>query len=295
MEWHQLEYFITIAREQHITRAAAQHAISQPALSRSIAKLEAELGFPLFDRCGRHIVLNQYGELFLQHVERGLQEIAQGQQLIRHMLHPDHGEVSLAFLHSLGVNMVPHLLSRFRSQQPQIQFKLSQNHTALLQQQLEAGLIDLCLYAPTAANSQLVHVPLFQEELFIAVPIDHPLARQKKIRLEQIASEPIVTFKQDYGLRILCDDFFQQIGLTPQITFEGEDILTVAGLVEAKLGVALIPKHASMHLPGLTFLTVTTPVCTRTIELAWRKDRYMPPAVKKCKDFILASFPANTN
>ena len=72
MEWHQLEYFKVVAQMQHVTHAAEELSISQPALSRSIAKLEEELGFPLFDRSGKGIVLNRYGQIFLQYVERSM-------------------------------------------------------------------------------------------------------------------------------------------------------------------------------------------------------------------------------
>ena len=291
MEWHQLEYFKTVARMQHVTHAAKGLSISQPALSRSIAKLEEELGFPLFDRSGKGIVLNRYGQIFLQHVERGMQEITVGKQVIQDLLHPDHGSVSLSFLHSLGSNLVPGLISKFLTNHPDIQFKLYQNATKFLLDQLDAGEIDLCLCSPVGTREKIEWQPLFAEELFVIVPAEHRLAKRSAIELNEIKDEPVVTFKQDYGLRILADQFFKEAGLSPFITFEGEEIITVAGLVEAKLGVALIPHVFGLDKTNISFLPISKPKCQRTIGMAWTKERYLSPAAQKFKNFVIHSFP----
>lgn len=290
MEWYQLENFRAVARTQHMTDSARDLSVSQPALSRSIAKLEQELGCPLFERNGKHIVLNRYGKIFLQHVDRALQEIATGQKVLDDMLHPERGTVSLAFLHSLGTNVVPSLLGEFHEQYPDIQFKLYQNYTALLIDQLEAGEIDLCLCSPVIPNDRIGCQTLFQEELLLAVPIDHPLACRHEVNLAEIAGEPMITFKKDYGLRIIMDQLFSAAGLTPVITFEGQEILTVAGLVEAKFGLALIPYTNGVEKARITFLHIADTDCHRSIEMAWIKNRYMSPAARKFKDFVSKAF-----
>jgi len=290
MEWNQLEYFKTVAQLQHITHAAQQLSISQPALSRSIAKLEEELGFPLFDRRGKSIFLNRYGQIFLQHVQRAMQEIAEGQKVITDLLHPDHGNISLSFLHSLGPNMVPSLISKFLTNNPDIQFKLYQGATNFLLAQLEAGEIDLCLCSPVAAKDTIQWEPLFTEELFVIVPTGHRLAKRSSIELSELKDEPIVTFKKDYGLRILADDLFREAGLQPFITFEGDEIITVAGLVEAKLGVALIPHVFGLDKINICFLPISKPTCQRMIGIAWTKGKYLSPAAQKFKNFVIHSF-----
>lgn len=290
MEWNQLEYFRTVARLQHFTRAAKQLSISQPALSRSIANLEEELGFPLFERCGKNIALNRYGAIFLKHVQLAMQELDEGKQIIRSLIDPDYGTVSLAFLHSLGTNLIPGLLCRFRKYQPHIQFKLYQNGTSFLLEQLMTGEIDLCLCGPAMTNDSIEWAPLFSEELFIAVPANHRLATQSHIELKEIANEPVITFKENYGLRTLSDKLFKEVGIHPLITFEGEEIMTVAGLVEANLGVAMIPHIPGLNNTNITFLPISEPTCVRTIGVAWHKTRYLSPAGEKFKNFVIESF-----
>ena len=101
MEWQQLKYFQTVANLQHISKAAKVLSITQPALSRAILRLEKELGVPLFERQNRTIVLSQYGRLFLNHVNKMILEFEEGKQEIQDLLDPEHGTVSIVFLHSL--------------------------------------------------------------------------------------------------------------------------------------------------------------------------------------------------
>lgn len=290
LEWHQLQYFKAVAELQHMTKAAQVLSLSQPALSRSIAKLEEELGVPLFERKGKTLRLNRYGKLFLKSVDRATQAIEEGKQLILDQANPDYGTVTLAFLHSLGNHMVPELLRNFRARYPHIQFKLYQNATSKLLEQLEEGEIDLCLSSPVLTAENVVWSSLFKEDLYIVVPKNHRLAQRSEVHLKEIALDPLITFKKDYGLRILVDSLFKEVNVNPQITFEGEEIMTVAGLVEACLGVAVIPKIDGLNTANLCFLPITAPQSQRVIGMAHLKNHYLSPAARRFRDFVLESF-----
>lgn len=290
MEWHQLEYFKAVAATQNFTQAAKILSVSQPALSRSIAKLEAEIGFPLFERSGKAITLNTYGQIFLQYVEISMQKIEEGKQVIQNMLQLSDGEISLAFLLSLGTDIVPNLLSSFRTKNPHIQFKLFQNYTSVLLDQLETGKIDLCLCSPAFIKDSIDWYPLFDEELFVAVPVNHPLAKRRSIKLAEMAGDPIITFRKDYGLRVLTDRYCHEAGIQPVIAFEGAEILSVAGLVEANMGFALIPHSPALDQARVKFLRISYPKCYRSIAVIWHKQRPLSPAAAKFKNFIIESF-----
>lgn len=290
MEINQLEYFKTLAHINHFTQAAQIISISQPALSRSIAKLEHELGVPLFNRIGKKISLTPYGQTFLLHIERALQEISRGHQAITDLTKPDQGKIHLSFLHSLGAYLIPNLLSRFRQIYPKIHFSLDQNNSANLTRQLLDEDTDLCICSAFLPTSPLCWQELYSEELFVAVPSNHPLANRKSIYLKEIANEPLVTFKPMYSLRILADTFFNTVAIRPKITFEGDEIVTVASFVAANLGVALIPHSPSLDYLDLVFLPVSQPVCSRTIILAWNQNKYISPAAHKFQQFITNIF-----
>ncbi|MDY6054178.1 MAG: LysR family transcriptional regulator, partial [Anaerovibrio sp.] len=144
MELHQLEYFRALAHIKHFTNTSKAIAVSQPALSRSMAKLESELGVALFDRKDKHLDLTDAGRKFLEYVEKGLYQIEAGKKAIT-ATHANTGTVRLAFIQSLGGYFVPQLLSQFREQYPQISFSLTQDNPLSLGEQLRDGKTDLCL------------------------------------------------------------------------------------------------------------------------------------------------------
>ncbi|MFD1775001.1 LysR family transcriptional regulator [Paenibacillus rhizophilus] len=287
MEWQQLEYFEATARLQHMTLAAQTLNITQPALSRSIARLETELGIPLFEREGRSIRLNRYGQLFLSHVEHILEEFRMAKREIDDLLNPSQGEVSLGFLHTLGIHHIPDLIGKFRRAHPHTRFQLHQSSTHRLLEQLVSGEIDLCMASPRDADLRIRWARLWSEELFLAVPAGHRLAGSSQAELCEIAQEPLISFKEGYGLRIITDNLLQESGIAPPIVFEGEDVDTVAGLVAAGLGVAILPKYSGLDQEELFWVSVENQSCRREIGIAWMEDRFLSPAAERFRQFVL--------
>ncbi|RYM01753.1 LysR family transcriptional regulator [Sporolactobacillus sp. THM7-7] len=290
MEWQQIEYFQVVARLQHMTQAAEALAISQPALSRSIARLEDELGVPLFERQGRSIILNQYGKLFLKHANRILKEFEETKKEIQDLLDPEYGEVSLGFLHTLGVNMIPNILRDFQHLHPKTKIKLFQNNNVSLLKQLQLGEVDLCLVHHAFDDPHIQWVKLWNEELFLMVPATHPLASEESVTLDEIESEPMISMKPGYELRKIADKLCRKAGFTPNVTFEGEEVTTLAGLVAAGLGVALLPDQKDIDNSKVTKLHVRRPVCERQIGLSWYEDRSLSPAADRFKSFVLSHY-----
>jgi DNA-binding transcriptional LysR family regulator len=290
MEWQQLEYFQTLARLQHVTHAAESLSLSQSALSRSIARLEEELGVPLFNRQGRTIMLNRYGQLFLKRVNRILMEFKEGKQELQNLVHPECGEVALGFLHTLGTRLIPDLIRNFRVQSPMIRFQLIQNHSYSLLEHLYAGELDLCLVAePTETKLPIQWIPLWSEEIFAVLPYDHPLAGAESILLDEIADESFIFLKKGYALRDTTDGLFRQLGIKPKITFEGEEVATAAGLVAAGLGVSLLP-DVGLDKSKIVYIPIRQPECKRVIGIAFIKERYLSPAASQFKQFVIDHF-----
>ncbi|MBY0122016.1 LysR family transcriptional regulator [Bacillus sp. S/N-304-OC-R1] len=287
MEWQQFEYFQTLARMQHVTHAAKALSISQSALSRSIARFEDEIGVPLFERQGRSIRLNKYGEMFLKRVDNIMKEFEEGKQELKDLLHPDNGEVSLGFLHTLSTSQIPDLLASFRADYPKINFKLGQGPSHSLIHGLQSGVLDLCLISPIGIKSPIVWKELWNEELFVIVPKNHKYANRQHITLEEIADESFIHLKEGFSLRITIDQLFKKVGISPRITFEGEEADTVAGLVAAGLGISILPNLKGTDQSKIAQIPVKSPQCQRAIGIAWVEGRYLSPATEKFKQFIL--------
>ncbi|MFJ9498597.1 LysR family transcriptional regulator [Brevibacillus centrosporus] len=288
MEWQQLEYFQALAKHQNFTKAADELALTQSALSRSIAKLEEEFGVPLFERKIRGVALNQYGEILLPYVNRVIQEITQAKQEIKDMDDPFTGTISLAFIHTLGSSFVPDLIGVFREKYPGIQFQLTQDSTRKIMNLLEAGKIDLGLCSPNEQmkNKYIEAVPAIDEQLYLIVPKKHRLADMKEVELKEVANEPFVSYKHESGIREVIENLCQKAGFKPNVTFEGVGDATIAGFVAANFGVALIPYIPGLDMSKISLLAVSKPRCRRVIQMVWRTDRYMSPAVNRFKSFI---------
>ncbi|MFD4834565.1 LysR substrate-binding domain-containing protein [Streptomyces uncialis] len=263
-----LAYFAGVARTEHVTRAAQEMQVPQSTLSRAMVRLEADLGVGLFARRGRTVALTPAGRTFLASVERALADIERAAEEVRADADPTGGKVAFGFLHTLGTETVPGLIRGFRADHPRVRFSLVQNYGEAMLERLRAGELDLCLTSPVPDAPDLEARRLDEQRLRLVVPGDHRLAGRRRIRLAEAADETFVTLEPGYGLRRITDDLCAAAGFRPRIAFEGEEAETLRGLVQAGLGVALLPPP-TVARPGVVELTVTAPRAVREIGVAW--------------------------
>ena len=216
MDWQQLLYFKTLAKVENFTRASIELSLSQPALSRSISRLEEEVGVPLFERKSRGVILNKYGQIFLEHANRALSEIAEAKQEIHHIVNPFHGTISLAFIQTLGSSFVPELISSFQKNYPDIHFQLYQHATNKILSQLESAEIDIGFCSPKEPIENLSSISIVKDELFLIVPIDHRLAGVDEVDLSEVAHDPFVLFKPETAVRDVTERLCHEAGFHPK-------------------------------------------------------------------------------
>ncbi len=284
----QLRYFVAAARSEHMARAADQLDLSQPALSRSIQKLEEELGLPLFDRVGRGVRLNEAGKILLRRVDRANAEFEDALRELK-----DFGatkSVSVGYLSTFGVSLIPELVKGFSVLEPDLQFSLFEGPSPLLTKQLLNGEVDLCV-STEPYDPGVEWRPLFKEELFALVPMEHPLAARKSIELMELADEPFVALRAGHGLRLVLDQLCARAGFKPKISLEGYEVSSLRGLVVAGFGVTLAPKR-SVSAATYAELPISTPECFREVGVSWRKDRWLSPKALAFRDYLLKQLPA---
>jgi DNA-binding transcriptional LysR family regulator len=286
-----LRDFVAVARTQHVTRAANALGVPQPTLSRSIRRLETDLGVQLFVRTGRALRLSRTGTLLHEHVERALVELETGLRAVTGEVSPGSGRVAFGFLHTLGGTAVPLLLREFREEHPGVRFELVQRSHDVLLELLRAGTIDLCLTSPLPDEPGLVSRAMHEQPLRLVVPPEHRFASRRRLRLAEVAQEQFVGLERGYGLRTTTDALCRAAGFVPRLAFEGEEIDTVRGLVAAGLGVALLPAETAGSVPRVVEVEVTQPRTTRTIGLVWRDRAGDPPAVRAFRDTVLRLGP----
>jgi DNA-binding transcriptional LysR family regulator len=285
----QLHYFQAVARHQHVSRAAAELHVAQPALSRSIARLEAEIGVPLFDRRGRRIQLNRFGAMFLARVGRALDELDQGQHELRDAAGLTQGTVAIA---AETLRTLSGLVAGFLAGHPDVRFRLSQSPAPVMSAQLQAGDVDLCLASQPLPGPALRSVELLSEEVLLAVPPSHHLAQRMHAEVGALAGEPFVTTRPGYWQRALTDQLFADTGTEPVIVCEGDEPYAIRGLISAGVGVGLMPAMARRLAqdPPVSWLHLDAPGCRRTLSLVWRADAYLSAAARALAEFAVGYF-----
>lgn len=298
MQIEELRWFATLCETGNVGRAAAELGLSQPGLSRALARLEQELGAPLFDRRGRVLALNRFGRTYLEHARRILAEDEAGRRAIADLASPQTGTVALAFLYTVGNWLVPRLLLSFRAEHPRVRFHLVQGGNSANLEALDRGEVDLVITAPRPPEAGLAWRALRTEHLYLAVPAGHRLAGRARVRIEEAAAEPFVATRAGTGLRESTERLWREAGIEPRIAFESDDVPALRGLVAVGLGVAVLPRSRTYDgsvdesaEPWLRHIPIDGPHAERVLGLVWREERWASPAVTAFRDSVAAIAP----
>jgi LysR family transcriptional activator of glutamate synthase operon len=293
VELRQLHYFITVARLEHVTHAAASLRVAQSAVSRQIHQLEEELGVQLFAQKGRNLQLTPAGKLFLNRTEAILTDLDRAVLELKEFLHPDAGEIRIGFPHSLGIHLLPSVIAEYRAEHPNVKFVLKQGTYNVLIRELLEGEIDLAFISPfPEAHEEVEGELLLTEELKVILPSSHLLSHYTAIRLEQLKDDSFVMFSEEYSLRTIVLEACQKAGFYPKIGFEGEETDTIRGLVAAGLGVSLLPEMALIETSPMmpVSMRVTEPQVLRTIGLIRRRGEKLPLVAEVFRSYVADRF-----
>ncbi|MEK8212445.1 LysR family transcriptional regulator [Paenibacillus sp. FSL L8-0463] len=286
MELTQLEYFMTVARLEHMTMASKALGITQPALSHAIAKLENEIGAPLFERNGRNVKLNRNGAMFSRWVGKALQNIENGVKEIEEWSNPDTGVITLSYLNILGVDLIPHLVRSYQLDYPKVRFELTQGNLGDIDDHLEQGHSDLMITSKESTLDNHKWVVMQNIPLFIVVSSQHHLANRPALSLAELSGEPFIGLKNNCGLKATIMSRFQHTGFVLDSAYEAEDLITVAGFIKSNLGVSVLPKTMGLMLDELVWIPITDEGWYWEIGLKWREDRHISPTAKRFIAYI---------
>ncbi|MFD8984329.1 LysR family transcriptional regulator [Streptomyces sp. NPDC059564] len=292
MDLLSLRCFQVVARCEHISRAADELRTAQPSVSRTIARLEAEVGVRLFDRRGRRIHLNRHGEAFLRRVDRALAELEDGRRELADAARGgEGGGVTVA---SETLLTLTGLLVAFRAAHPGVDVRLRQSSAESMVRQLRTREVDFCFASQPLAGPALLSVVLLTEEVLLAVPRAHRLAGREGVAVADLAGEPFVTPGRGHWQRVLSDRLFARAGVRPTIVCEGDEPGAVLDLVAAGLGVALVPAIArafgTRDIVGWARLDSAD--ARRELSLVRAEDAYESPAARAFADFAVRHFRA---
>ncbi|MEK4660860.1 LysR family transcriptional regulator [Priestia sp. FSL H7-0729] len=289
MELLQLKYFLTVARCEHVTEAAGKLHVTQSSLSKTIQRLEDDLGVPLFDRIGRKLRLNDFGRIFLQRTEKALFELEQGKREIADFSNPDQGTLQLAVT---TASTLPGILQEFRKNSPDIQFHVQMVSLENMSKLLHRGEVDFCLSSPPIQGDDIECQILYEDPIVVAVPMGHRHADRSSIQLTELKDEWFVGVKQGYGIRDMVDSVCQSAGFLPKYVYEGDEPARLTALVEAEIGLAFIPSTARNPHERIKYLQVEEHQLVRKIALLSHKNRYISKAALEFRSVVTDYFNA---
>jgi DNA-binding transcriptional LysR family regulator len=274
-----LRTFLEVARVEHLGKASEALGADPSTVSRKIARLEQEIGVPLFERIGRSIRLTRAGQRFVGRAERLLSDLRDAVADAEGAVSAESGEVRVGFLHTVGARWLPERLARFLQAHPGVRFILEEGTTAEVASGVLAGDFDLGILGPPPVNTpDLEIVPLFRERVAVVVPVGHRLSGRTSCALNELADEPLILPRSRSGLRKVIDDAFASQGLTTKVAYEGDDFSIVQGLVEAGLGITLMPMPLPSPSARVSVIPLRDPPIARTMALVWDRRRTLPPA-----------------
>ena len=286
---HQLRYFAKVADLENVTRAAEACHVSQPSLSQQIAKLERELGQPLFERLGRGVRLTEAGKMFKRYSDQILSLTEDARTRVTD--DRDSGRITLAAIPTIAPYYLPGVLTRFAKEAPRVQVEIVEETTANILRLLAEGAIDLAILALPIQAEHVYTKTLFTEELFAVLPSGHPLTNKPRVGLKDLVLEPFVVLNEAHCLTGATMSFCARHSASPLITARSHQLLTVLELVRLGQGVSLIP---AMAVPkgrdaGREYRSLAGDKPSRTIALAWNRMRYQTQIFKRFVEFISAS------
>lgn len=263
MELRHLRYFVAVAEEEHITRAAQRLGIQQPPLSQQIQALEQELGVTLFTRSPRSVKLNAAGKVFLGEARKVLAGANEAVQRVRDFDLGKESTLRIGMTSSSSINnKTLEIIRTYRVANPLVTMKVEEgaNHDLLLA--VEQEVLDMVFVRTTTERyPALVDICVDLEDVLVALPRDHRLADAKSIRLEQLAEDSFVRFRQinASGIWDLLEAACERAGFIPHVTDETPRILSAIHMVAGGFGVTVLPRSlSSFHNPSVVFVPLAS-------------------------------------
>ncbi|NAT76065.1 LysR family transcriptional regulator [Dickeya dadantii] len=262
IELRHLRYFVAVAEELHFGRAAEKLHISQPPLSQQIQALEEQIGAQLLERNNRNVRLTQAGELFLKEAWAIINQVNQAAERAARIQRGEIGELNIGFTSSAPfVKQVSRSLLQFRQSYPEVHIQMLEINTKQQIEPLLDGKLDLGVMRNNPLPETLRHQLLLHEPMVAVVHEEHPLAAAPggHISIQQLASEPFVFFAREVGTALYDEvlTLLKKYGITPYITQEVGEAMTIIGLVSSGLGVSLLPaSFRRIRVDGVKYLSL---------------------------------------
>ena len=273
MEFHQLRYVCAIAETGNFSRAAERCKIAQPSLSQQVLKLEKDLGAKLFDRLGRSVRLTEAGRVFVHHARAILEQMEMARLSVADKNADLHGSVTVGVIPTVAPYLMPSYATAFAEKYPDAKLRIVEEMTSVLVEGLRDMSIDVAILALPLRHKDLELFPIRTEPLFAVLRKDHPRASARSLTLKDLRGESFVMLRDGHCFRDLSIGACTRARITPNIAFESGQFSSLLGMVEAGVGVSLVPEMAIDRNIGCRYVRISDTQATRTIVAAVLRAR----------------------
>lgn len=284
-----LEYFVALAETRHFGQAAERCHVTQPTLSMQIAKLEQELGAKLFERDKRRVSLTDAGRQILARAGSILDGVHEIRELARGLTGGLSGPFYLGVIPTIGPYLLPHLLPELRAIYPDVKLYLREDKTDQLVEQLQHSALDAAILSLPLDTRDLDYTVFFREELVAGLPDSHPLARQKRIAMAELAGEPILLLEEGNCMRDQILNICSGSRPADPEGYRASSVESLRQMVSAGMGCTFLPKLSTIGpfaaSSPIAIRSLHSPTPRRDIALVYRKTY---PKVGRLKELAEA-------
>ncbi|MFB9979273.1 LysR family transcriptional regulator [Mesorhizobium kowhaii] len=279
MEISQVRYFLAVARELNFTRAAELCNVTQPALSRAIKLLEDEFGGELFHRERRNTHLTELGRMVETYLEGVFENSQLAKQIADQYVHMKKAPLKVGIMSTIAPDEIVELISSVRTRHPGVELHLCDADATSLRRRLVAGDLEVAIYAlPSNTPDDEVHtLPLFREQMVMAIHPEHRLANQQCVRVRDMNSESYI-HRNNCEFAGYADAILSEQGVTVSPVYWSDRDDWTLSMIAAGLGFGFMPQHSVNH-PGVVGLPITEPEFWREVNLVTVRGRRHSPAV----------------
>ena len=267
------------------TRAAEALHLTQPAVTRQIAALETELKTRLFDRLGRTVQLTAAGEALHRYAEEMLRLRQEARQAVADIGTGAAGRLAVGASSTLATYILPPLLRQYREAYPHIEIAVHTGISAQVLEMIRTNGADIGLVTGEVTDKLLQTIALADYETCVVVPPSHPLSTQETVSATELAGNPLILMETGTNLRTYVDRLLSAAGVEEQVTMELDNVEAIKRMIEAELGISLLPQIAvgmEVKAGRLVALKLTdVPRANRRISLVHRRDKYLSTAIRE--------------
>ena len=242
MDLREMRYIIELSKTKHMTHAANNLFISQPALYKSIRKVETELDTVLFYKRGNELLPTDTGKIVIENAQKILKMASQMEDSITAAKDLKQGEVRFGFTSVVGTMYLPELLVKFQEKYPGIDLHLIEEGGARLKDMTENGELDIAIVLRPVHSEHLNEIPIIRDQFAVCIPEGHPWADRDEVTMEDFKNVPFITFNEHFSVYNLIMERFRAANTHPQMAFAGADGQFIYKYALASGHVAIMPK-----------------------------------------------------